>query len=62
MTQRGRLALGLGCLTYLAAWAFGSKPLYPVALGLIALAAAARLWVRLATRSSAIPERGLAPR
>ena len=50
MTSRGRLALGLGCLTYLAAWAFGSKPLYPVALGLIAAALLARLWTRLAGR------------
>jgi uncharacterized protein (DUF58 family) len=50
LTQRGRLALGLGCLTYLAAWAFGSKPLYPVALGLIAAALLARLWTRLAGR------------
>jgi uncharacterized protein (DUF58 family) len=50
MTPRGRLALGLGCLTYLAAWAFGSKPLYPVALGLIAAALLARLWTRLAGR------------
>src|SRR5438105_4580122 len=50
MTSRGRLALALGCLTYLAAWAFGSKPLYPVALGLIAAAVLARLWTRLAGR------------
>ena len=50
MTQRGRLALGLGCLTYLAAWAFGSKPLYPVALGLIVAVLLARLWTRLAGR------------
>lgn len=50
MTPRGRLALGLGCLTYLAAWAFGSKPLYPVALGLIAAALLARVWTRLAGR------------
>ena len=34
MTHRGRLALVLGAATYLAAWAFGSKILYPVALGL----------------------------
>ena len=34
MTSRGRLALVLGATTYLAAWAFGSKILYPVALGL----------------------------
>jgi uncharacterized protein (DUF58 family) len=50
MTPRGRLALGLGCLTYLAAWAFGSKPLYPVALGLIAAVLLARLWTGLAGR------------
>jgi uncharacterized protein (DUF58 family) len=50
MTARGRLALGLGCTTYLAAWAFGSKPLYPVALGLIAAVILARLWTRLAGR------------
>jgi uncharacterized protein (DUF58 family) len=50
MTQRGRLALALGCLTYLAAWAFGSKPLYPVAFGLVAAVLLARLWTRLAGR------------
>ena len=49
MTSRGRLALAFGCATYLAAWAFGSKPLYPVALGLIAAALFARLWTRLAS-------------
>jgi uncharacterized protein (DUF58 family) len=50
MSQRGRLALALGCLTYLAAWAFGSKPLYPVAFGLLAAVLLARLWTRLAGR------------
>jgi uncharacterized protein (DUF58 family) len=50
LTARGRLALGLGCTTYLAAWAFGSKPLYPVALGLIAAVILGRLWTRLAGR------------
>jgi uncharacterized protein (DUF58 family) len=50
MTPRGRLALALGCATYLAAWAFGSKPLYPVALGLFAALLLARLWTRLAGR------------
>jgi uncharacterized protein (DUF58 family) len=48
MTNLGRLALALGCATYLAAWAFGSKPLYPVALGLLAAVLLARLWTRLA--------------
>jgi putative ABC transport system permease protein len=38
MTPRGRGALVLGAAVYLAAWAFGSRPLYPVAVGL-ALAA-----------------------
>ena len=35
MTRRGRAALGLGVLTYVAGWAFGSRPLYVVAVGLI---------------------------
>src|SRR4029079_11081965 len=34
-TTRGRAALGLGVLTYVAGWAFGSRPLYVVAVGLI---------------------------
>jgi uncharacterized protein (DUF58 family) len=48
MTKRGRALLGLGLLTYVAARAFGSKPLYPVALGLLFSVAFAWLWVRLA--------------
>ena len=48
MTPRGRLALALGCATYLAAWAFGSKPLYPVAAGLLLAVAFAWGWVHLA--------------
>ncbi|HYX88552.1 MAG TPA: DUF58 domain-containing protein [Gaiellaceae bacterium] len=50
MTDRGRLALVLGGATYLAAWAFGSKALYPVALGLLAAVLLAWLWTRLANR------------
>jgi uncharacterized protein (DUF58 family) len=50
LTERGRLALALGGLTYLAAWAFGSKALYPVALGLLAAVLLAWLWTRLANR------------
>jgi uncharacterized protein (DUF58 family) len=50
MTSRGRLALALGGATYLAAWAFGSKVLYPVALGLLAAVLLAWLWTRLANR------------
>jgi uncharacterized protein (DUF58 family) len=48
MTPRGRAVLGLGLLTYVAARAFGSKPLYPVALGLLFALVVGWLWVRLA--------------
>jgi uncharacterized protein (DUF58 family) len=40
--------LGLGLLTYVAARAFGSRPLYPAALGLLFAVLAGWLWVRLA--------------
>ncbi|HEX6679068.1 MAG TPA: hypothetical protein VF063_00335, partial [Gaiellaceae bacterium] len=48
MTARGRALLGLGLLTYVVARAFGSKPLYPVAIGLLFAPVVAWLWVRLA--------------
>src|SRR4051794_12212125 len=50
LTPRGRCILGLGLGVYLAAWAFGSKPLYPVATGLLLVVLVAWLWVRLANR------------
>ncbi|HET7555386.1 MAG TPA: DUF58 domain-containing protein [Gaiellaceae bacterium] len=50
MTRRGRLALALGVVTYFAAWAFGSKILYPVALGLPLAVLLAWLWTALANR------------
>jgi uncharacterized protein (DUF58 family) len=50
MTGRGRVALTLGGATYLGAWAFGSKALYPVALGLLSAVLLAWLWTRLANR------------
>jgi uncharacterized protein (DUF58 family) len=50
LTARGRCMLGLGLGVYLAAWAFGSKPLYPVATGLLLVVAVAWMWVRLANR------------
>ena len=49
MTRRGRSVLALGVLVYVAAWVFGSKPLYPVATGLVAASVLAWLWLRLAT-------------
>jgi uncharacterized protein (DUF58 family) len=50
LTPRGRLALLLGGALYVVAWAFGSKPLYPIALGFLLVVAAAALSVRLAAR------------
>ena len=51
MTRRGRLALALGATTYLAAWAFGSKILYPVGdSGCRWRCCSAWLWTALANR------------
>ena len=50
LTQRGRLALLLGCALYVVAWAFGSEPVYPVAVGLVLAVALAWAWVRLLDR------------
>lgn len=50
LTRRGRWLLALGFGVYVAAWAFGSKPLYPVATGLLLVVAVAWLWIRLADR------------
>ena len=45
---RARAVLALAAATYLAAWAFGSKPLYPIAVGLALAAAVGWAWTRLA--------------
>jgi uncharacterized protein (DUF58 family) len=50
MTFRGRVVVALGVIVYVAAWAFGSKPLYPVATGFLVVSALAWLWIRLANR------------
>ncbi len=50
MTRRGRFVLALGLFVYLAAWAFGSKPLYPVATGLLLASAVAWGWLHVANR------------
>ncbi|MBD0289626.1 MAG: DUF58 domain-containing protein [Thermoleophilia bacterium] len=50
LTDRGRSLLALGGLTYFAAWAFGGRPLYPVAVGLVLAVAAAAVWVRVLRR------------
>jgi uncharacterized protein (DUF58 family) len=50
MTIRGRAALALGVLTYVAGWAFGSRPLDVVAVGLLLTVFLAWLAVRLTAR------------
>jgi uncharacterized protein (DUF58 family) len=50
LTQRGRVILALGLGVYISAWAFGSRPLYPVATGLLLAVLVAWAWVRLADR------------
>jgi len=50
MTARGRAALALGAATYLAGWAFGSRPLDLVAVGLLLAVVAAWLVVRFTAR------------
>jgi uncharacterized protein (DUF58 family) len=48
MTRRGWLTLLLGAATYVVAWLFGVKALYPVATGLVLAPIAAVGWVWLA--------------
>jgi uncharacterized protein (DUF58 family) len=50
LTPRGRLALLLGGALYVVAWAFGSKTLYPVAIGFLLVVVLAALSVHLAAR------------
>jgi uncharacterized protein (DUF58 family) len=53
VTGRGRLTLLLAASIYVAAWTFGSRPLYPVAVGLALAVGVAVVWMR----GSAVPER-----
>ena len=48
MTRRGWLTLLLGAATYVVAWLFGAKALYPVATGLVLASLGAVAWVWLA--------------
>jgi uncharacterized protein (DUF58 family) len=59
MTRSGRIALALGVLLYVAAWAFGSQPLYPVAVGLLLANPVAWACVRLADRPLALHRKTL---
>ena len=57
MTDRGRLALLLGVVLYVAAWLVGSLALYPVAVGLVVAPLAAGVWVRRAARPERVGRR-----
>jgi uncharacterized protein (DUF58 family) len=60
MTSRGRAVLALGLVVYVAAWIFGSRALYPVALGLVFAVVLAVGWVRLASRPPHVSRHGAA--
>src|SRR5687768_8721595 len=57
MTLRGRLLLVLAGVVYLAAWAFGSRVLYPVAVGLSLAVALAWVWARSLRRPMRLERR-----
>jgi uncharacterized protein (DUF58 family) len=57
MTPRGRLLLALAAVTYLAAWAFGSRMLYPVAVGLSLAVGLAWVWARSLRRPMRLERR-----
>jgi uncharacterized protein (DUF58 family) len=59
MTRRGRSVLALGLVVYLAAWAFGSKPLYPVAAGLLLASVVSWAWVHLANGPLGVDRRSV---
>jgi uncharacterized protein (DUF58 family) len=50
VTERGRLVAALAAATYLAAWAFGTRALFPAGLGLALAVGLAWSWVRLQSR------------
>ncbi|HEY1366938.1 MAG TPA: DUF58 domain-containing protein [Gaiellaceae bacterium] len=58
MTARGRSVLALGLGVYAVAWVFGSRPLYPVATGLVLAVALAWAWVRLAAKPMHVRRHG----
>jgi uncharacterized protein (DUF58 family) len=57
VTRRGRLLLLLAAVVYVAAWAFGSRVLYPVAVGLSLAVALAWVWARSLRRPMRLERR-----
>ena len=60
MTDRGRAVAILAAATYLTAWAFGTRALFPVAVGLALALGLGWSWVRLLRRPLTL-RRGLGP-
>jgi uncharacterized protein (DUF58 family) len=60
MSSRGRAVAALGVVVYVAAWVFGSRALYPVAVGLLLAALLAVAWVRLSSRPVHVRRHGAA--
>jgi uncharacterized protein (DUF58 family) len=60
MTPRGRAVAALAAAVYAAAWAFGSRALYPVAAGLLVAVVLAVVWVRLSARPPHVTRHGAA--
>ena len=60
MTDRGRAVASLAAATYMAAWAFGTRALFPAAVGLAIALALGWTWVRLLRRPLTL-RRGLGP-
>jgi uncharacterized protein (DUF58 family) len=50
LNDRGRLVAALAAATYLAAWAFGTRALYPAAIGLALAVGVGWAWVRVLRR------------
>ena len=57
LTRRGRLLLVLGGALYVAAWAFGSQALYPVAIGFLVAVLVSAMSVHAAARPMAYRRR-----
>jgi uncharacterized protein (DUF58 family) len=54
MTGRGKALLVLGSGLYLSAWGFGTRPMFLISVGLMALPVLAWLWIRVSAKPTAL--------
>lgn len=54
LTRRGKALLTLAGALYLSAWAFGTRPMFLIAVGLLALPVLAWLWARVSAKPTAL--------